>query len=83
LPDRKQREKGEKEGCHADLFKGKRVSAKGNKVAIIELCKQNNALHKIATETVKEGWMGKPKIALQTLWERGHVDPAKRTSLET
>jgi hypothetical protein len=56
------------------------LSAKGNKVAIIELCKQNNVPCKVATlqpkPPRKEGWMRKPKGTLQTLWERGCVDPA-------
>ena len=51
------------------------VSAKGNKVAIVELCKQNNVPHKVSTKTIKEGWHGKPKGMLQILWERGFIDP--------
>jgi hypothetical protein len=64
-----------KDAMQIDL-RAKGVSAKGNKVAIIELCKQNNTPCKVATKTVKEGWMGKPKGMLQMLWERGCVDPA-------
>jgi len=57
-------------------LRAKGVSAKGNKVKIVELCKQNNVPHTETTETINEGWMGKPKGMLQVLWERGFIDPA-------
>jgi hypothetical protein len=31
-------------------------------------------------DIVKEGWAGKPKGALQILWERGYIDPSKKAS---
>ena len=49
-------------------LKAKGVSAKGNKVAIVKLCKQSNVPNKAATKTFKEGWRGEPKGALQMLW---------------
>ena len=64
-----------KEEMQIDL-RAKGVSAKGNKVAIVELCKQNDVPYKIVTETIKEGWNKKPKGMLQILWERGFIDPA-------
>ncbi len=30
----------------------------------------------MTTETILEGWSGKPKGMLQILWERGFIDPA-------
>jgi DNA-binding transcriptional regulator YhcF (GntR family) len=64
-----------KDAMEKDL-REKGVRAKGNKVAIVELCKQNNVPYKETTETINEGWMGKPKGMLQVLWERGFIDPA-------
>jgi hypothetical protein len=65
-----------KEAMETDL-RAKGVRAKGrNKVAIVELCKQNNVPYKVFTETSIEGWTGKPKGMLQILWERGFIDPA-------
>jgi hypothetical protein len=58
-----------KEVMETDL-RPKGVRAKGNKVAIIELCKQNDVPYKVFTETITEGWNGKPKGMLQILWER-------------
>ena len=43
-----------KEAAQADL-KVTGVSAKGNKVAIVELCEQSNSTREVATMTVKEG----------------------------
>ena len=63
-----------KEAMETDL-RAKGVRAKGNKVAIIELCKQNDVPYKVLTETIIEGWNGKPKGMLQILWERGFIDP--------
>ena len=73
-----------KEAMQNDL-KAKGVSAKGNKVAIVELCKQNNVPYKVVTETIKEGWQGKPKGMLQILWERGFIEqePSKAESFYT
>jgi hypothetical protein len=64
-----------KDAMEIDL-RAKGVRAKGNKVAIVELCKQNDIPHIVTTETVIEGWNGKPKGMLQILWERGFIDPA-------
>jgi hypothetical protein len=52
------------------------LRAKGNKFAIVELCKQNDVPYQVMTETILEGWSGKPKGMLQILWERGFIDPA-------
>jgi hypothetical protein len=54
----------------------KGVRAKGNKVVIVELCKQNDIPYIVTTETINEGWNAKPKGMLQILWERGVIDPA-------
>jgi hypothetical protein len=64
-----------KDAMEKDL-RAKGVRAKGNKVAIVELCKQNDIPHIVTTETIIEGWNGKPKGMLQILWERGFIDPA-------
>jgi hypothetical protein len=63
-----------KEAMEIDL-RAKGVRAKGNKVAIVELCKQNDVPYRVTTETILEGWSGKPKGMLQILWERGFIDP--------
>jgi hypothetical protein len=60
-----------KEAMETDL-RAKGVSAKGNKIEIVELCKQNDRPYKVFTETIIEGWNGKPK---GILWERGFIDP--------
>ena len=61
------------------------MSAKGNKVAIVELCKQNNVPYKVITKTIKEGWQGKPKGMLQIPWERSFIEqePTKAESFYT
>jgi len=64
-----------KDDMEKDL-RAKGVRAKGNKVAIVELCKQNNVPYTVTAEAIKEGWNGKPKGMLQILWERGFIDPA-------
>jgi DNA-binding transcriptional regulator YhcF (GntR family) len=64
-----------KDAMEKDLI-AKGVRAKGNKVAIVELCKQNDVPYKVTTETINEGWNGKAKGMLQILWERGFIDPA-------
>ena len=70
--DTSKHKQDEKEGSYVERFESDiGVNAKGNKVAIIKLCKQNNVPYKGVTETIKEGWHGKPKGMLQILWERG------------
>jgi hypothetical protein len=64
-----------KDAMEKDL-RAKGVRAKGNKIAIIELCKQNNVPHEVVCDTMNEGWNGKAKGMLQILWERGFIDPA-------
>jgi hypothetical protein len=51
------------------------MKAKGNKVAIVDLCKQNDVPYQVTTRTILEGWNGKPKGMLKILWERGLIDP--------
>jgi hypothetical protein len=49
-------------------LRAKGVRAKGNKVATVNLCKQNDVLYKVMTKTINEGcWNGKPKGMLQIL----------------
>jgi hypothetical protein len=53
------------------------VRAKGNKVAMVDLCKLNDVPYKVFTETsIIKGWNGKPKGMLQILWEWGFINPA-------
>ena len=53
------------------------VHAKGKKEDIVKLCKNNNLPLKRTEVKMDEGWYGKPKGAIQILWERGWIDPKK------
>ena len=53
------------------------VNAKGKRDYLVKLCKNNNLPLKKTISIVEEGWSGKPKGALQILWERGWIDPNK------
>ena len=47
----------------------------GLKEKLQELCRQHNLPTKFDEPVIKEGWIGKPKGALQILYERGWIDP--------
>ena len=47
----------------------------GSKVVLQDRCKKLGiSLHQ-QTEVIQEGWQGKPKGALQVLFQRGWIDP--------
>jgi hypothetical protein len=59
-----------KETMEIDL-RAEGVRAKGNKVAIIEFCKQNNVPYKVFTETIIKGLNGKPVNPVRGLTRLG------------
>ena len=49
--------------------------AKGRRDDLVKFCQNNNLPLKRTETFVHEGWYGKPKGALQILWEMGWIDP--------
>ena len=47
----------------------------GNKKQIIKLCQTRGLPLTVSEEKLKEGWLNKPKGAMQILFERGWIDP--------
>jgi hypothetical protein len=68
--------KDKKKDAMEKYLRAKGVRAKGNKVAIVELYKQNDVPYKVMTKTINKEWNGKPKEMLQILWGRGFIDLA-------
>ena len=48
----------------------------GNKKELQKLCEDRNIPISFSEDTVIEGWVNKPKGAVQILYERGWIDPA-------
>jgi hypothetical protein len=66
----------------SDLLKdlqARGVSAKGTKYELQVLCKNKDILIVEQLAEVFQGWEQKPKGVLQILWERGFINPAKKT----
>ena len=53
------------------------VNVKGKRDDLVKLCRNNNLPLKKSQLIVDEGWLNKPKGALQVLWERDWIDPKK------
>ena len=49
------------------------VDVKGKRNYLVKLCQNNKFPLKRTEAIVHEGWYGKPKGAIQILWERGQV----------
>jgi hypothetical protein len=65
----------------ADLQKdlrAKGVSAKGTKDELHACCTNKDMPVDETVVEIDKGWEGKPKGMLQTLWERGFINPAKQ-----
>jgi len=56
------------------LLEEKNIPARGTAKELAKLCEDHGILTKIISNKVIEGWEGKPKGILQTLWERGFID---------
>ena len=48
----------------------------GNHEKLQEICEKRNLPTKFTERVIKEGWIGKPKGALQVLFERGWINPS-------
>ena len=49
---------------------------KGGSKKLQKMCKANNIVTSREVPNIQEGWVGKPKGALQVLYERGWINPA-------
>lgn len=60
-----------------DDLKAKGINSRGTLIEIQKLCEENSIAIDMNHEVVEEGWLNKPKGALQILWERGFIDPQR------